>query len=169
MKNIVLTGFMCTGKSTIGRVISKKMGFRFVDSDDYIVEKTKMPISEIFEKYGESEFRKIEKECIKEISLLKNCVIATGGGVVLDPENVENLKKNGVVFNLNAKAETILLRVGAIKKRPLIKDSSPEEIKQRMENRQPFYDNNHFKIDIDNKGPMQIAAVIIKSYKSFIS
>ncbi len=168
MKNVVLTGFMCTGKSTIGRALAKKMGFRFVDSDDYIVKKTNMTIGEIFEKFGEEEFRRIEKECIEEISKFSNCVIATGGGVVLNLENIKNLKKNGVVFNLNASVETILSRTNAIKKRPLIKNSTSVEIEQKMKERQPFYNNNHFKVDIDGLGPMQILNLIIKSYRSFV-
>ena len=168
MKNVVLTGFMCTGKSTIGRTLAKKMGFRFVDSDEYIVKKQNMTIDEIFEKYGEEEFRRIEKECIKEISMMSNCIIATGGGVVLNPENIDNLKKNGVVFNLSASLETILSRTGAIAKRPLIRNSTAEEIESRMKARQPYYDNNHFKIEVDGLGPMQICTLIVKSYKSFV-
>lgn len=168
MKNVVLTGFMCTGKSTIGRALSKKMGFRFVDSDDYIVKKQNMSIDELFEKFGEEEFRRIEKECIEEISKMSNCVVATGGGVVLNPENIDNLKKNGVVFNLNASLDTILSRANAIKKRPLIRNSTANEIAERMKARKPFYDNNHFRIDIDGLGPMQICTRIIKSYKSFV-
>lgn len=168
MRNVVLTGFMCTGKSTIGRALAKKMGYRFIDSDEYIVKKQNMTIDEIFEKFGEAEFRRIEQECIKEISEMTNCIVATGGGVVLNPENIANLKKNGVVFNLNASLETILSRANAIKKRPLIRNSTAEEIGERMRVRQPFYDNNHFKINIDGLGPMQICAIIIKSYRSFV-
>lgn len=168
MKNIVLTGFMCTGKTTIGMMIAKKIGFRFIDSDEYIEKVQKTTISEIFEKYGEERFREIEKESIKEISKLKNCVIATGGGVVLNRENVENLKANGVVFYLNASVKTILKRSDAIKKRPLIKNSTEKEIAERMEKRRPFYANNHFEINVDNLAPLQVCMKIIESYKNFV-
>lgn len=167
MKNIVLTGFMCSGKTTIGKMVAKKIGYRFIDTDEYIENKTKMQISEIFEKYGEEKFREIESQCIKELSDIGGCVIATGGGVVLNAQNMENLKKNGVVFYLSTKPETILKRSDAIKKRPLIKNSSADEIIKKMESRKPFYQNNHFQIETDLLAPMQVSMQIIKSYKNY--
>lgn len=159
---------MCTGKTTIGTIIAKKTGFRFVDSDEYIEKKLGMSISEIFEKYGEESFRKTEKECIEEISKFSNCVVATGGGVVLDKTNVENLKENGVVFYLSADVSTILKRSEAIKKRPLIKNSTAKEIAEKMEFRRPFYENNHFEINVDKDAPMQVCIKIIETYKNFV-
>ncbi len=167
MKNIVLTGFMCSGKSTIGDAIAKKVGFKFVDSDTYIEEKVNMSVSEIFDKYGECEFRKIEKQCIKEISDMTSVVIATGGGVVLDVENINNLRKNGIVFFLDVSLETILERKGLSVGRPLLDNSTKEDIAEKMAYRKPFYDNNDFRISVDNLSPLQICDLIINSYNIF--
>lgn len=100
-RNIVLTGMPSSGKSSVGRLLAEKTGKAFFDSDEIIVKKIGMPIAEFFEKQGEEEFRKIEHEVIKELSG-KNCaVISTGGGTILDKENVRALKRNGSLVFLN--------------------------------------------------------------------
>ena len=164
MKNIVLTGFMCSGKSTIGKMLSKRMGFKFIDSDEYIEKKYAMTISDIFAKFGEERFREIESECIKEISEETSAVIATGGGAVLRPKNVESLKKNGVVFYLEVSADTVITRRGEDESRPLLNNSSKEDVEKRLNARRKFYDNNDFKINADKLSPMQVCDLIIESY-----
>lgn len=99
--NIVLTGFMATGKTEISKAISEISKYNLVDTDDMIVEQEGITINEIFDKCGEEYFRKTECEVIKKAAEMKNVVIATGGGVVLNEQNIENLRKTGVIFNLS--------------------------------------------------------------------
>ncbi len=96
-KNIVLIGMPGCGKTTIGKAVAKETDKTFIDTDDEIVKKTGMSIPEIFQKYGEKKFREIESEVIKEVAALQSSVIATGGGAVLNPDNVSFLKENGVI------------------------------------------------------------------------
>lgn len=168
MKNIVLTGFMCCGKTTVGKELSKKTGYKFIDSDEYIERKYKKTIPEIFKTLGEERFREMEKECIKEISLMSSCVISTGGGVVLNPENVENLRKNGVVCYLEIGCDTVIKRRGDEGARPLLDNLTREEISKKLELRKPFYENNDFKIVADELSPMQVCDMVLESYKLFV-
>ncbi|MGN0451941.1 MAG: shikimate kinase [Acutalibacteraceae bacterium] len=107
-KNIVLIGMPGCGKTTIGKAVAKETEKEFIDTDDEIVKKTGMSIPEIFQKYGERKFREIESEVIKEVAALQSSVIATGGGAVLNPENVSLLKENGVIVFINRPLEDLV-------------------------------------------------------------
>lgn len=147
--NIVLTGFMASGKTTVGKEIAKISNYTFIDTDEMIVEKEGRTINEIFEKDGEEYFRRVESEIIENVSKMDNMIISTGGGVVLNKYNIEVLKNGGVVFNLSPDFEVIESRIlEAAKTRPLLKDSSIEEIKKRFDDRLPFYENCDVKIHI---------------------
>lgn len=100
-QNIVLVGMPSSGKTTVGGILAEKTGLELADTDEYIVKKTGMPIADYFAKYGEAEFRKIEKETIAELSGTGGKVIATGGGAVLDKDNIRALKQNGVIVFLD--------------------------------------------------------------------
>lgn len=162
--NIVLTGFMATGKTAIGRAIADISKYEFADTDAWIVTKTGMDITEIFAAHGEEYFRGLEREAVKELAALNNAVIATGGGVVLDKSNIDELRKTGVIFNLNPDFSVIEERVeNARATRPLMKGESLEEIKKRFEARKPFYDNCDHKINIINgRTPNSYALEILK-------
>ena len=135
--NIVLTGFMATGKTAIGRAIADKSRYRFEDTDSMIVTESGMEISEIFERY-------VEKAAQSD-----GTVIATGGGVVLDKRNVEALRKNGIIFNLDPDFAVIEERVGEARAtRPLMKGESMDEIRERFLKRKPFYDDCDVKIRV---------------------
>ena len=140
--NIVLTGFMATGKTEISKAISEISKYNLVDTDDMIVEQEGITINEIFDKCGEEYFRKTECEVIKKAAEMKNVVIATGGGVVLNKQNIENLRKTGVIFNLSPDFSVIRERLEEARKtRPLLKRDSIENIKKRFDDRKPFYGN----------------------------
>jgi len=100
-KNIVLIGLMGSGKTTIGKKIAEKLKMKFIDTDELIVQKAQKAINLIFAEDGELFFRDLESEVIEEISKQENIVISTGGGAVLREENLNNLKKNGVLFYLS--------------------------------------------------------------------
>lgn len=125
MKNIVLIGFMGAGKSSVGRALSEALHMQYISTDDIIEEQEKMKIVEIFKTKGEKYFREREKEVIKEVSNMKGCIIATGGGSVLNWENVEHLKKGGEIFFLKAKPEVIYERIKDDKGRPLLNVADP--------------------------------------------
>ena len=143
-KNIVLVGFMGTGKTSSGKLLARKMKRKFIDTDELIEKKAKLSIKDIFAKYGEKYFRKLEKSAIKKAAEKKNVVISTGGGVVKDPLNVKRLKKNGFVIALFSNERVILRRAAAQKdKRPLLDAGSEKESLKRLKAllsiRRPLY------------------------------
>ena len=142
--NIVLIGFRGTGKSTVGRLLAKRLERDFIDSDKYIESSTGKTIKSIFEDDGEEGFRKIEADTIAELSKADNKVISAGGGVVLKEENVRNLKDNGFLVLLEATPEIIHNRIAQDKKttqqRPSLTDKKPlDEIKHLIAERKPAY------------------------------
>ncbi len=107
-QSIVLIGMPSSGKTTVGRILAEKCGKQLADTDEYIVRKIGMPVSDFFAKHGEAEFRKIEKETVAELSATGGRIIATGGGAVLDAENVRALKQNGVLVFLDRRPENLI-------------------------------------------------------------
>lgn len=107
-QSIVLIGMPSSGKTTVGRILAEKCGKQLADTDEYIVRKIGMPISDFFAKHGEAEFRKIEKETVAELSATGGRIISTGGGAVLDAENVRALKQNGVLVFLDRRPENLI-------------------------------------------------------------
>lgn len=149
--NIVLTGFMASGKTEIGKAIAELSKYELVDTDDMIIHKMNMTINEIFDKYGEEYFRDIEREIIKQTALKTNAVISTGGGAVLDKRNIDKLRETGIIFNLDPDFSVIKERLEAARAtRPLIKSESIENIEKRFKDRKPFYDNCDYKIEVIN-------------------
>lgn len=165
--NIVLTGFMASGKTATARAISKSYGYRLVDTDDMITEAESRSINEIFASDGEAAFRRIERETVERAAALDGCVISTGGGVPLDKRNMAALRRNGVVVNLAPDFDVIAKRIErAAATRPLLRDQSLDDIKKRFEARKPFYDDCDVKIKItDDKSPREYADEIIKICK----
>lgn len=148
-RNIIMTGFMASGKTVIGKALAEKLGREFVDSDLVIEEKCGMSIPRIFEKYGEEYFRKVEAEVIEELSQKNNAVISTGGGVVLNGDNISNLRKNGTIVNLEPEIDVIIKRLSTDDgTRPLNKGQDIEQILKRFEDRKPYYDNCDVKVKI---------------------
>ena len=107
-QSIVLIGMPSSGKTTVGRILAEKCGKQLADTDEYIIKKIGMPISDFFAKHGEAEFRRIEKETVAELSATGGRIIATGGGAVLDAENVRALKQNGVLVFLDRRPENLI-------------------------------------------------------------
>ena len=162
--NIVLTGFMASGKTEISKAIAEISKYTLVDTDDLIIQKLNMSINEIFDKYGEEYFRKIEHETVLETAQIANAVIATGGGVVLNKANIDALRETGLVFNLSPDFSVIKERLEEARKtRPLLRQDSIEDIEKRFNDRKPFYDNCDYKINIINgRTPRSYAMEILK-------
>ena len=166
MKNIILTGFMGTGKTAVGRELSRLLNMKLIDVDSEIEKSEKMTINEIFARFGEARFREIETEMVRKISQNRNFIISTGGGVILKQENIDILKKNGVIVCLTASPETILNRTGNSNNRPLLQVENPlKRIKELLDFRKLFYKKADVMIDTEFKSPLQIAEEIIERIK----
>ncbi len=142
--NIVLIGYRCAGKTSVGRLLAKVLGMKFVDLDEVVEQASGCSIDEIVSRSGWSRFRALEQEAIKHTSRKDNLVIATGGGVVLQRENVEQLEANGLIIWLRASAEMIKERMvrddrEAIKRPPLSGKDSIEEIHRVLAERERHY------------------------------
>jgi shikimate kinase/3-dehydroquinate synthase len=166
MRNIVLTGFMGTGKSAVGRRLAKALGWRFVDTDEMIERKTGRTIPQIFEKYGERYFRNVERKMIRIAARQKNAVIATGGGAVLDPRNVRVLSGNGLLVGLKASSRAILSRVSG-SDRPLLRGGDPRSrVEALLAARQERYGRADFIVDTSGRDADQVSRRILAFVKS---
>lgn len=164
--NIILTGFMGTGKTKVGRILARKLGLPFVDTDALIEERAGMAINKIFERYGEPHFRNLEKKVIKEVSAKDGVVIATGGGAFLDPENRAILKKKGVTVALLAEVKEIARRTAKDTDRPLLKEGERQtRIKTLLKKRLPYYRKADLCLDTTGKSPEKIVQEIIDLVK----
>ena len=142
MGNIVLIGFMGTGKSTVSEKLGFVSGMDVVDMDNMISAREELSISEIFSRYGEEYFRVLETKLLIELQNRQNIIISCGGGTAMRDGNVVEMKKNGKVVLLAATAETILERLEGDEKRPLLKNrKSIEDISELMEMRRPKYES----------------------------
>jgi len=149
--NIIITGFMGTGKSAVGRRLAKKLRMEYLDTDDLIEEREGSKICHIFEEKGESYFRRLESAIVREVSHLDNYVISTGGGVVLRDENIKALKRNGLIICLTANSEIILKRTTGIQDRPLLNEPDPvRKIEELLRMRQPYYGKADFSVQTSN-------------------
>ena len=168
--NIYLIGYRCCGKTSVGRALSKILGRPFLDTDAAVVEKAKMTISEMVDRYGWDAFRDLEKSVIDRSILLNRYVIATGGGVILNPDNVRNMKKAGRVIWLKASPETIRDRMAAdpetssIQRPGLTSTGTMNEIEAVLLARQPLYEKaSHLVLDTDILGIDAICRKIIEN------
>lgn len=135
---------MGCGKSTAGKKLAKKLGYKFIDVDNLIEEAQGITIAEIFETQGEDAFRKIEQEMLATTFELENVIIATGGGAPCFYNNMEAMNANGLTIYIEMSPKALISRLkGAIDERPLLKGKSDEEllsfISEKLEERNPFY------------------------------
>lgn len=135
--NIVLCGFMGSGKTTVGLELAKIMGRKFIDTDDMIEREQGVAIKAIFTVHGEEYFRNLEFACCKKISAMKNCVVSTGGGALTFKRNVDALKQGGRIVFLDADFDVICQRIGNTRTRPLFQDR--EKARALYDERRPKY------------------------------
>ncbi|SPF43706.1 Shikimate kinase [Candidatus Desulfosporosinus infrequens] len=160
MRNIVLIGFMGTGKSTVGKRLAQALAWDFVDTDSEIGEVTNLSVTEIFRRHGETRFRSEERIVVARLSQQEQIVIATGGGTVLNPLNWEALAQNGTVIALYATLEAILSRIGHKNDRPLLKGSK-EAIEKLWSERQACYAQADFTVDTSQKNIDEVVSEIL--------
>ena len=148
--NIVLIGMPGSGKTTVAKELSKMLNKKIIDIDEEIEKETKLSINHIFDKFGEDYFRELEKNMIGKISILDNTVISTGGGAVLNKDNIENLKKKGKIIFLNRSIENI--SKACHKNRPLLKNNI-EKLEELFNYRQEYY-KLYADFTIENNGSL---------------
>ncbi len=166
-KNIVLIGFMGTGKSTVGLKLAERLSMKFIDMDREIEKVTGMSVSELFKRHGEVRFRSEEKLMAQKLSNKKDIVIATGGGIVLQNENIEALRENGILICLDAEAGDIFERVSRKRStRPLLKKNlKVEDIVEMLSEREPFYACADFRINTSGRELEAVVNDIVKYIK----
>ena len=165
-KNLVLLGMMGVGKSTIGKIIAKKQGLKYVDTDDKIEEKCSMKISEIFKEKGEKFFRLEEEKEVLNSLKKSNCVIALGGGAFMNRAVRNNILKNAVSIWLDNDLETLSKRTNWNKKRPLLDKKNNEIIINKLyEERKNIYKLANYRINCTNLNKKNIADKIIIFYE----
>jgi shikimate kinase len=163
MRNITLVGFMGTGKTTVGRILARKLGYRFIDVDEEIEREQAVTISHIFSEMGEPYFRELEKNMIKTLSLKEGLIISAGGGAVVDESNIEAMKQGGALVCLTATPDEIMKRVGNSTNRPLLKVPDPmAKIMELLSKREPYYLKADIIVDTTIKTPEEVAAEIIR-------
>lgn len=162
MRNIYLIGMMGAGKTTTGRELARLLGLTFTDIDDGIVEEAGQSINEIFENEGEAFFRRVERDILARAASGLNQVVATGGGIVLDPVNRERIKATGMAIYLKTGLAVLWKRVQAKKDRPLLRTPRPEEtLAGLFRERSPYYEALADKSFLtDGKSPEAMAQEI---------
>lgn len=161
VKNIVLVGFMGTGKSTIARKLADRLGWNIIDTDQLVEKAEALSISEIFKSNGENYFRKVESKVIHEVMQRKKQVIATGGGAVLSDENRDIMLNNGLVVALKSDVKTIIERVSRDRNRPLLKGDVRKNVYELVEKRKHAYDFAHLQIDTSSSSMDEVLEEII--------
>ena len=166
-KNLVLTGMMGVGKSTLGKKLSKKLQIKFVDIDKFIEKKENYSIQDIFKNKGEDYFRKIEKKITLEILKKNNLVIALGGGSFMDNLIRKEINNSSISFWIDLKIESIIPRLKNVKKRPLLnQDNLKESMNKIYLERKKIYNEANFRIRCNSMNVDEIVIKIIKLYEN---
>lgn len=170
--NVILTGFMGTGKTSLGKLLATRLGRPFVDIDKKIEDEEHLSIPKIFERFGEAHFRDLERAAVRDLSEKRGLVIATGGGTVKDEENLRLLKNSGVLICLTATPEEILYRTARRGERPVLDGGGNERlatIKRLLAERKEFYDRADYHVDTTDWSPIQIIDDICRYLRQFRS
>jgi len=154
---------MATGKTTVGKEIARKKKWQFLDLDELITLREKMSISDIFANEGEAYFRRIEKKVLREVSREKKFVVACGGGIVMDKDNIKIMQDSGEVICLTSPVEAILMRTQGHTHRPLLNVVNPKkQVELLLKLRQPFYARIKKNIDTSKYTIKEAASKIVK-------
>jgi shikimate kinase len=167
--NIVLIGYRGTGKSVVAKILSRDLKMKYIGMDAEIVNQAGLSIPEIVDKFGWARFRDMETEVAVHISHLDNIIVDSGGGVIERPENIEVLKKKGVVFWLKASVDVIVSRIESGTERPALTEGKTftEEVAEMLEKRtQKYSDAAQYEIDTDSLTPDQVAGRIAEIWSN---
>jgi shikimate kinase len=164
--SLALIGFMGTGKTSVGRQVAEHLGFEFLDTDELIQSRTNRSIADVFVKDGEPAFRALERQVVQELSAREKTVVATGGGLPTNAENLAVLKTFALVVCLWASPEKIWERVRHQAHRPLLYDADPQEkIRELLAVREPFYKQADVLINTDLRSVREAAQQVVLQFK----
>lgn len=164
--NLYLVGFMGTGKSTVGRLVARQVGFDFVDSDHEIERLQGKPVSQIFAEQGEAAFRAMEREFVERGHPAKRCVVSCGGGLIVPPGMLELLRGRGVVVCMHAPIDTIIQRTLHATHRPLLAVENPEQrLRDLYVQREALYRRSGTLVLTDKRPLREIAAHVLRVYR----
>jgi shikimate kinase len=162
MQRIFLTGFMGAGKTTVGRILARTLGWEFVDVDQLIVDGSGSSIPEIFVRQGEAGFRRLESEVLREILSRDRLVVSTGGGIVIDPVNRRLMRESGAVINLSVTADAVLQRLAGDASRPLLSgEDRSAKIATLLAERAAGYADADLVLETSGRTPAAIAKDIL--------
>jgi shikimate kinase len=165
-ENIVLIGFMGTGKTSLGKQVATRLNYEFLDTDQLIETQTGLSIPAIFEVHGEAYFRRLESEIAVRLSTVSRKVISTGGGFPLNPSNIDVMRRQGFVVLLQASPEVIYHRVKDQAERPLLMVPDPlQKIRGMLKERESFYRNADFVLNTDDAGVEDLSNRLIEEWK----
>jgi shikimate kinase len=163
--NLALVGFMGTGKSSVGRLAAEHLRFAFVDTDELIENEVGQSVADIFAQRGEAAFRQYEQMVLSSLCARRDTVIATGGGLVVNPANLASLKSHALVVCLWASPETIWERVRAQTHRPLLQAPDPQaRIRALLEERAPAYRQADVLIHTGFRSPKEAAQQVLHQF-----
>lgn len=163
--NIYLVGFMGSGKSTVGRLLARRLGFKFADLDSVIEEESGKSIAEIFSLHGEDHFRRLETEALARLAADRKSVIALGGGAFVAHENREMLEKSGTSVWLKVSCEEAARRCRGDSQRPLAHDQTRFQKLHKI--RQPVYEKADIHVETDGKEPDMVCDLILQKFSIF--
>ena len=163
--NVVLVGFMGAGKSVCGRLLARRLGRCFVETDDMIVARDGRPIPEIFRQDGEDGFRRLEAEAVEALRLKSGEVIATGGGLPCREGRMASLREIGTVLWLRGDLDELLARARRGGHRPMLDGRTPEELTALYRTREPYYAGAHLTVDTAGQGIDQVVARILAALR----
>lgn len=167
-RNIILCGFMGAGKSSVGKRLAALMHYDFVDMDAVIEAEAGMSISEIFSSQGEPAFRALESRLVRSLEGRTGCVIAAGGGTIVDQQNLETLKRIGVVITLTADPQVILSRISRKDERPLLREGNKlERIRTLMEQRAQAYAKADIVVDTSSASIGEVVKLVAGRLREF--
>ena len=163
--NVILVGFMGAGKSACGRLLARRLGRCFVETDDMIVGRDGRPIPEIFRQDGEETFRRLEAEAVQALGLKSDDVIATGGGLPCREGRMDALRELGTVVWLRGDLAELLARAGRSGARPMLNSRTPAEIEALYRSREPYYARAHLTVDTVGLGIDQVVGRLLATLR----
>jgi shikimate kinase len=169
--NLVLLGYRGSGKSTIGKILARRLGMRYVGFDDEIVRRAGMSIPEIVDKYSWDHFRRLESAVVHDFSSGDGQILDTGGGVILRKENTQKLRNSGKVFLLESEISDIADRIGSSQERPSLTGSKSflDEIEEVFKARQPLYQEaSDFVVNTSKLNPEEAADLIVSRFRKAV-
>jgi len=170
--NIYIIGYTCSGKTTTGKRLAKKLGWNFLDLDKYIEIKHNKSINDIFDEFGEKTFREFEKQAVNDSLSLHETVIATGGGTPCFNNQMQILKENGICIYLKMNAKTLTSRITKSKQRPLFKNITQSQLGDfvinNLKEREFFYVQAHYIVDVLDIELINILVKLINKKSNYI-